>query len=391
MEKVKPIKIKDGFYINENFHFSHKVYWYRFVIQDVHDKYLRKSNLNRMIYDLKHNNAFFVFDHSMDYVVQSVVHVVLKALGILRLFKQNDISLDRLIVLSPTINKYFYQSNAVYDYVHLNIKERDNKKYHHIFFNSLWVQAQRTVPRNPVTDYPKILDFNKTPQAHFLTLARRDSINRRFINYLLHSNNLFSKGIVSHQRVVENGIVKSNSEHQNEVRMLASREDFNTRDFLEFGYKKHFLETTQPKGRSAVDYSSYVKYSSVSCFDLVSETDVQNNLFVTEKTLKPIIHRKPFMVSGSAFTLGFLKNLGFETFENVFDESYDEELVFYDRVCMIFENMKYFCSLSLADCHKKLQSLNDILIYNQKYFLETDWSFNVDKNIQKRINEVLNV
>ena len=391
MEKIRPVKIKDGFYINEKYFFSHKVYWYHFVIQDVTDRYFSNVKIDRMIYDLKHNGAFFVFDHSMDYTVQSIFHIVLKALGILKIFEENEISLDRLILITPTASEHFYQKSAIYDYVRVNEKEYDKKIYHHIFFNSLWQQAQQTIPRNPVTDYIKTLDYNKAPQAHFLTFARRDSINRRLINYFLHSNNLFSKGFVSHQRVIENDIVKSRSEHQNEVRMLASRNDFNVKDYLNFGYKKHFLEDTQDKGFSAIDYASYKKHSSISCFDLVSETDVQNNLFVTEKVLKPIIHRKPFMVSGSAKTLCFLKNLGFQTFESLFDESYDNELVFYDRVCMIFENIKYFCSLSLDDCYEKMQSIDEVLIHNQKHFIETDWSFNVDKNIQKRINKVLNV
>jgi hypothetical protein len=45
--------------------------------------------------------------------------------------------------------------------------------------------------------------------------------------------------------------------------------------------------------------------------------------FVTEKTFKPIQYQHPFMVYGQKNTLKFLHNLGFETFENLFDESYD--------------------------------------------------------------------
>ena len=90
-------------------------------------------------------------------------------------------------------------------------------------------------------------------------------------------------------------------------------------------------------------------------------------------------------------TLDFLKNLGFQTFDTVFDESYDKELVFFDRVGIIFENMKYLCSLSLDDCYKKMESVREVLIYNQKHFLESDWTFNVDNNIQSRIDEVINV
>ena len=394
MDKVRPININDSFFINEDFSFSHKTYWYHFRIKDIADRFFRKNNLDRMIYDLKHNDAFFIFDHSMDSVVQSTLHTVLKALGVLKIFKDNDISLEKLIVLTPTNNKYFLQSSAFYEYVYKTSKAFDTKKYHQIYFNALWMQAKDVVLRPNLSgffDNVSVLDYDPKPKKHFMTFARRDSINRRFINYMIHTNNLFDKGYVSHQRVVENDIVKSVSEHKTEIRMLATRKDFDVKAYLDFGYKKHFLDPFRSKGAAATNLSLYSLYSSTSCFDLVSETDVQNNLFTTEKTLKPIIHRKPFFVSGSARTLSLLKNLGFQTFESIFDESYDKELVFYDRICMIFENIKYLCSLSLDECHKKMQSVQEILVHNQRHFIESDWTFNVDKKIQKRINEVLNV
>jgi hypothetical protein len=45
--------------------------------------------------------------------------------------------------------------------------------------------------------------------------------------------------------------------------------------------------------------------------------------FITEKTFKPIALRHPFMVYGHSGTLARLHELGFETFPEMFDESYD--------------------------------------------------------------------
>jgi hypothetical protein len=45
--------------------------------------------------------------------------------------------------------------------------------------------------------------------------------------------------------------------------------------------------------------------------------------FITEKTFKPIALRHPFMVYGHSGTLSRLHELGFETFPEMFDESYD--------------------------------------------------------------------
>ena len=45
--------------------------------------------------------------------------------------------------------------------------------------------------------------------------------------------------------------------------------------------------------------------------------------FITEKTYKPIAYQHPFMIYGQSRTLAQLHDLGFETYENLFDESYD--------------------------------------------------------------------
>ena len=71
-------------------------------------------------------------------------------------------------------------------------------------------------------------------------------------------------------------------------------------------------------------------------FSLVSETCVtrqsfiyNNNkidapVFITEKTFKPIMYQHPFLIQGQPGILRHLKKLGFTTFENLFDESYDD-------------------------------------------------------------------
>jgi hypothetical protein len=65
-------------------------------------------------------------------------------------------------------------------------------------------------------------------------------------------------------------------------------------------------------------------------FSLVAETLYYvpkkkgvEELFVSEKTFKPILMNHPFIVHGSAGTLDYLHGLGFQTFDHIIDESYD--------------------------------------------------------------------
>lgn len=65
-------------------------------------------------------------------------------------------------------------------------------------------------------------------------------------------------------------------------------------------------------------------------------------LFVTEKTYKPIAHQHPFVVCGMKGVLSFLKEIGFETYDHIFDESYDNLDFFDDRLDIIYTNIKNF-------------------------------------------------
>ncbi len=70
-------------------------------------------------------------------------------------------------------------------------------------------------------------------------------------------------------------------------------------------------------------------------FSIVAETYVHNNtetVFVTEKTFKPIGFFHPFVVCGQKGTLAYLHSLGFETFNNLFDESYDSVELYNNRL-----------------------------------------------------------
>lgn len=65
-------------------------------------------------------------------------------------------------------------------------------------------------------------------------------------------------------------------------------------------------------------------YSSTN-FSLVSETMVNPQLFISEKSFKPLAFKHPFIINGTPGTLAHLRSRGFETFGHVIDESYDIE------------------------------------------------------------------
>ena len=85
------------------------------------------------------------------------------------------------------------------------------------------------------------------------------------------------------------------------------------------------------------------KWYNDTYFSLVVETLFENpGLHTTEKTFKPIAYYHPFVIAGQVGTLAHIKSLGFETYENLFDESYDKELNHTKRMSMVIDNVKSF-------------------------------------------------
>ena len=78
-------------------------------------------------------------------------------------------------------------------------------------------------------------------------------------------------------------------------------------------------------------------------FSIVAETLFEHSgVFITEKTFKPIAYYHPFVVVGQPGTLAHLKSIGFETYENLFDESYDSELDHTKRMTKVIDNVQSF-------------------------------------------------
>lgn len=72
----------------------------------------------------------------------------------------------------------------------------------------------------------------------------------------------------------------------------------------------------------ALLYGPIDTYYQSSLISVVTETNI-NDIFNTEKIFKPMVHRQPFIVVGPYKTLENLRSMGYKTFSDFWDESYD--------------------------------------------------------------------
>lgn len=98
---------------------------------------------------------------------------------------------------------------------------------------------------------------------------------------------------------------------------------------------------------------------------LSTETNVKENvMFFSEKSYKPIGIGMPFIILGNPGTLKELRNDGFITFNEWFDESYDNNLDLEERIKIIIKNLKKFSKYSNSDLEIIRKEMHEVTEYN---------------------------
>ena len=93
-----------------------------------------------------------------------------------------------------------------------------------------------------------------------------------------------------------------------------------------------------PENNEWIFYVNPLWYDQTFC-SLVLESTDHAPPFLTEKTFKAMAFHHPFMLLGAPGCLTTLRNWGFETFENLFDESYDQTENLGRRIDIIVKNV----------------------------------------------------
>tara|TARA_B100000282_G_scaffold296612_1_gene279152 strand:- start:1458 stop:2780 length:1323 start_codon:yes stop_codon:yes gene_type:complete len=99
--------------------------------------------------------------------------------------------------------------------------------------------------------------------------------------------------------------------------------------------------------------------------------DKEIDCFITEKTFKPMLHLQPFMIQGNRYTLRRLREAGYKTFHDIWDESYDELETWQQRTDAMVEQLHKWCELSSQQQYEKCQSVWHILSHNQQMVFNT--------------------
>jgi hypothetical protein len=108
-----------------------------------------------------------------------------------------------------------------------------------------------------------------------------------------------------------------------------------------------------------------------SFLQIVTETVYDYpTVFYSEKTFKPIVNKRPFVMLGATGSIKHLQDMGFKTFNNFWSEDYDSIQDPEKRLLSVFEIVKYVYNKSIEELQTLCNDMENILEYNFNYYIK---------------------
>jgi hypothetical protein len=165
--------------------------------------------------------------------------------------------------------------------------------------------------------------------------------------------------------------------HRNRLFDLASEAGLLTNSLYSFTSKMPRISLDPDYELPWVDRNNYPLYGfdrdifelpyNHSVCSLVSETHDTGDDFITEKTWKPIIAEQVFVIHSKAHCLAKLRQLGFKTFGDFIDESYDEEV---DNSARMNKIIKTCLDIKKMDPKRLYHQTESIRAHNRNTFFD---------------------
>jgi hypothetical protein len=232
--------------------------------------------------------------------------------------KKNDIPISKTLVLHSNV-----------------ILERE----YSYSFDYFFIECKRLLNRSP--DYGKI-DYNIKKEKIYNCLNHSENKHRTIIFNGLKSRKLLKYGFVSY---LDKGV-----------------------------YLPRNIEDSQTEKDDWRWPTLIPEVVSKTYFNVVTETHHNiekdfDDLFITEKICKALI-TQPFIVIGNYGTLRHVKKLGFETYPELFDESYDLIENPKDRLEFILDEIERLCNMDKNELEKIYKSVVWKIEHNRKIMVD---------------------
>lgn len=180
-------------------------------------------------------------------------------------------------------------------------------------------------------------DTETVPPKLFLSWNRRFRTHRIYLGLLLEHLNLVDRSLVSFNKVDDerNTVTfmrkaEELAQHSTTAVSFYGHQDnnyeFNKETAIRFNNRLPLdIDGETDINKMCEDFGYTSEYYKQTLVSIVTETNfTANECTLTEKSFKPLLHKHPFIIIGVPGALQGLRDLGFKTFGEFWDESYDE-------------------------------------------------------------------
>jgi hypothetical protein len=189
------------------------------------------------------------------------------------------------------------------------------------------------IPVPVLWNTPRIKDSIVTKEScefdfMLTTFFKRSSVHRKILfNALSQNTDVYNRGLISARSI--------KFKHKNYSEWVGDR----------------------PQQHSWHDGHPSMDLYLNSWIEIVPETYYKNGYFITEKTIKPIFTKTPFLMVSTCGFLEYLKRLGFKTFDTLIDESYDLEYRVEDRVKKLVDTLSIIIKNGAKEFYHESESI----------------------------------
>jgi hypothetical protein len=223
------------------------------------------------------------------------------------------------------------------------------------------------IPKNYIIAYSSC---SKNLEKIILSLSRRNRFARVLAHFALWNSTLNQESIISQDIVVNTELIPNHTLKKLDLTIEDWKQFKNSLPLLADGNNFHIN----------TPFDHLPTLHSKTVFSIVNETLISNynntSLFFSEKLLKPIINYQPMVIYGQQGINQKIKMLGFKTYEQYFDLSFDDEpdnIVRYKKLLNSIEiTVKHLKSLSRGQQIDWRFKELDLLNYNQEVFMKRE-------------------
>ena len=190
------------------------------------------------------------------------------------------------------------------------------------------------------------------PKKDFLCLNLKPRPNRKFFIDLLHKHEVYENGYISF-----GGNTLEGTKFDKEARRSLGANQIVIPTFFDISpwVNNVYFEVVMD------DVYSFNKHSND-----------ENYIYMSEKVYRTIYNKLPMMVYGKPEYLKYLQALGFKTYNNFFDETYDVIEDWRSRGRMIADQVKRFCQKPDTEKQQWFEQAKEIAEFNYNHLLKDE-------------------